>query len=91
VLRSHVHCVCLDEPTSALDPQLTSDVAKIITELAAQQMAIVIATHDIGLLEALSCTIYLMRDGRIIESATNKTLQEDPKSFVNIKNFVQGK
>ncbi|MFA5998408.1 MAG: ATP-binding cassette domain-containing protein [Candidatus Babeliales bacterium] len=83
--------LCLDEPTSALDPQLTSDVAKIITELAAQQMAIIIATHDIGLLEALSCTIYLMRDGKIVESATSKTLQEDSESFINIKNFVQGK
>ncbi|MCX5923958.1 MAG: ATP-binding cassette domain-containing protein [Candidatus Dependentiae bacterium] len=83
--------LCLDEPTSALDPQLTSDVAKIITELAEQQMVIVIATHDIGLLEALSCTIHLMRDGKIIQSATSKMLQENPESFINIKNFVQGK
>ncbi|HSW75988.1 MAG TPA: ATP-binding cassette domain-containing protein [Candidatus Saccharimonadales bacterium] len=83
--------LCLDEPTSALDPQLTSDVAKIITQLAQQNMAIVIATHDIGLLENLSCTIHLMRDGKIIESATTKMLQEQPESFTNIKNFIQGK
>ena len=43
--------VCLDEPTSALDPMLTADVAQIIQSLAAQGIIIIIATHDIGLLE----------------------------------------
>lgn len=83
--------LCLDEPTSALDPLLTSEVAQIITQLAAQNMMIIIATHDIGLLENLSCIIYLMRDGKIVERATTQELAQQPESFKFIKYFMQGK
>lgn len=83
--------LCLDEPTSALDPLLTSEVAQIITQLAAQNMMVIIATHDIGLLENLSCVIYLMSDGKIIERATTSELAQRPESFKFIKHFIQGK
>ena len=83
--------ICLDEPTSALDPQLTSEVAQIITQLAQQKIMIVIATHDIGLLQSLNCTIHLMQHGKIIETATTQQLHDNPESFMQIKNFTQGK
>ena len=83
--------LCLDEPTSALDPQLTAEVAQIISQLAQQKIMIVIATHDIGLLQNLKCTIHLMQDGKIIESATTQQLEENLESFTKIKNFTQGK
>lgn len=83
--------LCLDEPTSALDPQLTQQVGQIITDLAKQKIMIVIATHDIGLLQNLSCTIHLMSHGKIIETATTGQLQKSLDSFSKIKNFMQGK
>lgn len=83
--------LCLDEPTSALDPKLTSEVAQIITQLAQQKIMIIIATHDIGLLEALSCTIHLMKNGKIIETASTQELEQDAISFEKIKNFIIGK
>ena len=83
--------LCLDEPTSALDPQLTEQVAQIIAQLAEQKMMIVIATHDIGLLQNLNCTIHLMAHGKIIETATTAQLQKSLDSFGKIKNFMQGK
>lgn len=83
--------LCLDEPTSALDPLLTLEVAKIIMSLADRDMIIVIATHDLGLLSALKCTIHLMAHGKIIESASSQQLANCPESFVLINNFVQGK
>lgn len=83
--------LCLDEPTSALDPQLTVEVATIIQQLAQQNMMIIIATHDIGLLQNLECTIHLMKDGKIIETATTQQLNKTPASFEKIKNFVEGK
>ncbi len=52
---------------------------------------IVIATHDIGLLQNLNCTIYLMAHGKIIETATTAQLQKSLDSFEKIKNFMQGK
>lgn len=83
--------LCLDEPTSALDPRLTGEVAQIITQLAQQNIKIVIATHDIGLLENLSCTIHLMQDGKIVEIATTQNLQQSANSFEKIKKFMSGK
>jgi ABC-type polar amino acid transport system ATPase subunit len=83
--------LCMDEPTSALDPHLKQQVAEIIVELAQQNMILVIATHDIGLIEKLPCTIYLMQQGKIIETATSQQLQENINDFINIKNFIQGK
>ena len=83
--------LCLDEPTSALDPQLTEQVAQIIMQLAFENMMIVVATHDIGLLQNLNCTIHLMQHGKIIETATTAQLQKSLDSFENIKNFMQGK
>jgi ABC-type polar amino acid transport system ATPase subunit len=57
--------VCLDEPTSALDPLLTSYVAQNIQQLADEGYIILVASHDIALLDKLKCTIYLMDDCRI--------------------------
>jgi polar amino acid transport system ATP-binding protein len=90
-LCMHPALLCLDEPTSALDPQLTEQVAQIISKLAEQKMMLVIATHDIGLLKNLSCTIHLMADGKIIETATTAQLQKSLDSFAKIKNFMLGK
>lgn len=83
--------ICLDEPTSALDPMLTADVGQIIQSLAAQGIIILIATHDIGLLENLNCTICLMKHGKIIETATGSELKNQPEKFMQIRNFMQGK
>ena len=84
------HVVCLDEPTSALDPLLTAYVATTIQELAKENYIVVVATHDTSLLERLPCTIYLMKDGKIIETAPSKELQKNPLTYPQITNFIAG-
>ena len=39
-----------DRPTSALDPELTREVLKVIRDLAAEHMTMVIVTHEMGCL-----------------------------------------
>lgn len=82
--------VCLDEPTSALDPLLTAYVATIIQELAKEGYIVLVATHDTSLLERLYCTIYLMKDGKIVETAQSSELAKNPSSYPQIKNFIAG-
>ncbi len=82
--------LCLDEPTSALDPMLTSTVAQEINKLAQQNLIILIATHDTELIKQISCTIYLMKHGKIIETTTSEQLAENPEKYPFIKNFTQG-
>lgn len=82
--------ICLDEPTSALDPLLTSFVAASIQELAHQGYIVLVASHDIKLLEKLTCTVYLMEHGKIVETAGSIDLRNNPAVYPKISNFVRG-
>jgi ABC-type polar amino acid transport system ATPase subunit len=82
--------ICLDEPTSALDPVLTSYVANNIQELANDNYIVLVATHDTDLLKKLNCTIYLMSEGSIIETAHSQALNDNPDAFPRIKKFIAG-
>lgn len=82
--------ICMDEPTSALDPLLTSYVAQIISDLATQGYIVVVATHDTVLIEKINCMVYLMKDGKIIESAPSTLLKQQPEAYPYIKNFIAG-
>jgi ABC-type polar amino acid transport system ATPase subunit len=82
--------ICLDEPTSALDPVLTSYVANNIQQLATDGYIVLVATHDTDLLKKLDCTIYLMSEGSIIETAHSRELHNNPDAFPRIKKFIAG-
>jgi len=82
--------ICLDEPTSALDPVLTSYVANNIQQLATDGYIVLVASHDIDLLKKLNCTIYLMSEGSIIETAQSQELHNNPDRFPRIKKFIAG-
>ncbi len=82
--------ICFDEPTSALDPLLTQYVAKNIQQLAQEGYIVLVATHDISLLDKLNCTIYLMEGGKIIESAPSAAFKLEKNKFPSIARFVAG-
>jgi ABC-type polar amino acid transport system ATPase subunit len=82
--------MCFDEPTSALDPMLTTHVANTIQELADEGYIVLIASHDTALLDKLRCSIYLMDNGKIIETATSEELSKNPTLFPRIKRFIEG-
>jgi len=82
--------LCLDEPTSALDPLLTNYVAQNIKQLANDGFMVLVATHDVALLNLLDCTIYLMKDGAIVETAHSNDFVRNKDLFPQIKAFVAG-
>ena len=82
--------MCLDEPTSALDPVLTSYVANNIQQLATDGYIVLVATHDTDLIAKLNCTIYLMSEGTIIETARSEDLKNNPDNYPKIKKFIAG-
>lgn len=59
-----------DEPTSALDPELTSEVLNIIKGLAAENMTMVIVTHEMNFAKNVSDKIIFLDEGIIIEEGT---------------------
>ncbi|CAH1191016.1 L-cystine import ATP-binding protein TcyC [Paenibacillus auburnensis] len=59
-----------DEPTSALDPELVGEVLKVIRQLAAEGMTMVIVTHEMKFAADVADTIILMDQGVILEQGT---------------------
>ena len=82
--------LCMDEPTSALDPSLTGSVVQAIKALAAQGFIVLIATHDVGLLDTLDSTICLMHQGTIVERASTRDFAAHKEQFPRIAQFVSG-
>ena len=56
-----------DEPTSALDPELTGEILKVIQDLAAEHMTMVVVTHEMAFARDVSDHIIFMDGGVIVE------------------------
>ena len=59
-----------DEPTSALDPELTGEILKIIKNLAAEKMTMVIVTHEMNFAKNVSDYVIFMDKGVIVEEGS---------------------
>ena len=69
-----------DEPTSALDPELTGEILKVIKGLAADNMTMVIVTHEMSFARDVSDYIIFMDDGVIAEQGTPEQVIMNPKN-----------
>ncbi len=76
-----------DEPTSALDPEMVGEVLRVMKELAAQGMTMVIVTHEMNFAKSIADQIVVLEDGRVIEKGTPEEIFEHPKQE-RTKNFV---
>ncbi len=56
-----------DEVTSALDPQLTGEVLKVMADLAAGGMTMVLVTHEMAFARNVADTTIYMHGGRVWE------------------------
>ncbi len=57
-----------DEITSALDPELTGEVLKVIEQLAADGMTMVMVTHEMGFAKGIADRIVFMHRGKVHET-----------------------
>ncbi len=69
-----------DEPTSALDPELTGEILKVIKGLAADNMTMVIVTHEMSFARDVSDEIIFMDGGVIVEHGTPEEVIMNPKN-----------
>lgn len=70
-----------DEPTSALDPELTGEILKVIRELAAEHMTMVIVTHEMAFARDVSDHVIFMADGQIVEQGPPEEVICRPKQL----------
>ena len=71
--------VFFDEPTSALDPELTAEVLKVIKGLAAEDMTMVIVTHEMGFAREVADRVVFMDGGVIVEQGPARELIDNPR------------
>jgi polar amino acid transport system ATP-binding protein len=68
-----------DEPTSALDPELTQEVLKVIRDLAAEHMTMVIVTHEMTFARDVADRVIFMDGGVIVEEGHPNDVLVNPK------------
>lgn len=68
-----------DEPTSALDPELTQEVLKVIRDLAARHMTMVIVTHEMNFARDVADHIVFMDGGVIVEEGPAEQVINNPQ------------
>lgn len=75
-----------DEPTSALDPELTGEILKVIKDLAAEHITMVIVTHEMSFARDISDRIIFMDDGLIAVEGTPEEVFSS--EHVRMKEFL---
>ena len=69
-----------DEPTSALDPEMVGEVLEVIKELAAEDMTMVIVTHEMGFAKDVADKVIFMDDGVVLEEGDPKKIFNNPSN-----------
>jgi ribose transport system ATP-binding protein len=67
-LTGHVKVLLLDEPTRGVDVGARSEIYRIVTDLAASGMAVVMASSDMAEILGLAHRVHVIRDGAIAGS-----------------------
>ncbi len=69
-----------DEPTTALDVTVQAQILDLLRDLQAQTgMAIVLITHDLGVVAEMADEVAVMYAGRVVERAPVAALFDDPQ------------
>jgi polar amino acid transport system ATP-binding protein len=68
-----------DEVTSALDPQLTGEVLRVMEDLAAEGMTMLLVTHEMAFAKRMADRIIYMHQGRVWEVGDG-TMLDAPKT-----------
>jgi polar amino acid transport system ATP-binding protein len=71
--------VLFDEPTSALDPELVGEVLRVMAELRAAGMTMLVVTHEMGFARDAADRVIFMDDGAIVEEGTPAELFGTPR------------
>lgn len=65
-LAKQAKALLLDEPTSGLDPKASNEFSTLIKDLAAEGVAVLMATHDIFRAKDVAHRVGIMREGQLV-------------------------
>lgn len=67
-----------DEPTTALDVTVQAEILDLLRQLASEGVAVLLITHDMGVVADVADAVAVMRHGRIIERGDVRTIFASP-------------
>lgn len=76
-----------DEPTSALDPELVGEVLRVMKDLAAEGMTMLVVTHEMGFAREVADKVFFMDGGVVIESGSPAEVLDNPQQ-ARTKDFL---
>jgi polar amino acid transport system ATP-binding protein len=76
-----------DEVTSALDPELTGEVLRVIENLAAGGMTLIMVTHEMGFARNVADEVLFMHQGRVWERGAPEVLRAP--ATVELQQFLK--
>ncbi len=72
--------IIADEPTTALDVTVQAQILSLLKDLTREtNAALVLITHDLGVVARYADRVCVMYAGRIVESGTAHEIYENPK------------
>ncbi len=72
--------ILADEPTTALDVTIQKQILDLLTNLVKKEnKALLLITHDLGLVRKYTDRLYIMYCGKIVESGYTKDILSNPK------------
>jgi oligopeptide/dipeptide ABC transporter ATP-binding protein len=78
-ISSNPKILIADEPTTALDVTIQKQILNLLKDLQVQnKMAVILVTHDLGIVAEYSDRIQVMYAGEVVESGTTHQLIHNP-------------
>ena len=78
-LSTNPELLIADEPTTALDVTIQAQILELMKEMRGQnQMAIILITHDLGVVAEMADEVVVMYAGKVVEKSDVATIFERP-------------
>jgi microcin C transport system ATP-binding protein len=69
-----------DEPTTALDVTIQAQILELLQDLSREMgMAMLLITHDLGIVRKMARRVYVMKSGDIVEEGHTEAIFSDPQ------------
>lgn len=79
-----------DEPTGNLDAQISADIMQLLMQFSASGVTVLVATHDIGLLETFDFPRLQLHQGRLVDVHPGRSAasQQNENRHVRHREYV---
>lgn len=78
-----------DEPTGNLDPETSDDIMKLLTRINANGTTVIMATHDVGIVNEAKRRVIALDQGDIIRDETGGVYQPEVVRLVDADDEVE--